>query len=98
MFEYRKNGKQLSFFFFCSERICLKAKYLFTSYVSTKAMKPSGNAMAYETMAANSPSEDSSVDTSNTDARDCRCLTACSSKSPITPFRLKVKVINRFFI
>lgn len=55
---------------YCSERICLKAKYLLTSYVSTKAMKPSGNAMAYETMAANSPSEDSSIETSKTEARD----------------------------
>ena len=41
----------------------LKAKYLLTSYVSTNAINPSGNAMAKETIAASSPSLDSSVDT-----------------------------------
>lgn len=64
------NNNTSNVFIYCSERICLKAKYLLTSYVSTKAMKPSGNAMAYETMAANSPSDDSSIETSKTDAND----------------------------
>lgn len=33
-----------------------RIKYLLTSYVSTSARNPSGNAIANETMAANSPS------------------------------------------
>lgn len=37
-----------------------KRKYLLTSYVSTNAINPSGNAIANETMAASSPSFDSS--------------------------------------
>lgn len=40
-------------------------KYLLTSYVSTNAINPSGNAIANDTMAANSPSLDSSGDTSS---------------------------------
>lgn len=45
--------------------MCVLIKYLLTSYVSTKAMNPSGNAIANDTIAANSPSLDSSGDTSN---------------------------------
>lgn len=52
--------------FLLSERACLEAKYLLTSYVSTRAMKPSGNAIANDTIAASSPSLDSSVDMSRT--------------------------------
>lgn len=48
-----------------------KTKYLLTSYVSTKAMNPSGKAIANDTIAANSPSLDSSGETpNNTD--NCR--------------------------
>lgn len=60
-------------------------KYLLTSYVSTKAINPSGNAIANETIAANSPSLDSSGDTSSSLDKCWRWLTANSSKLRTKP-------------
>lgn len=64
---------------------CLKAKYLLTSYVSTKAMKPSGKAIAKDTMAANSPSLDSSVEISRRADSSLRCAIDSSRISPGRP-------------
>lgn len=70
---------------FKSERFGLKAKYLLTSYVSTNAIKTSGNAIANDTIAASSPSLDSSVEMSNTPERLLRCFNAVSKRSPDIP-------------
>lgn len=43
-------------------------RYLLTSYVSTRAMKPDGNAMANEIHAANSPSDASEAGSDNSGA------------------------------
>lgn len=60
-------------------------KYLLTSYVSTNAINPSGNAIANETMAANSPSLASSGETSNNPDNCCRYDIASSSKFRTDP-------------
>lgn len=57
-----------------------KNKYLLTSYVSTKAINPSGNAIANDTIAASSPSLDSSSDTSSNPDNCLRYPTAKSSR------------------
>lgn len=46
--------------------------YLLTSYVSTRAMKPNGNAMANEIHAANSPSDASEAGSDNSGASSLR--------------------------
>lgn len=68
----------------------LKAEYLLTSYVSTRAMKPSGKAIAKDTIAASSPSLDSSVEMSRILAswpRYCRASSSRSRLSPLEGFR-----------
>lgn len=62
-----------------------KRKYLLTSYVSTNAINPSGNAIANDTIAANSPSFDSSGETSNMPDNCCRYPIAISSKFRTEP-------------
>lgn len=66
-----------------------KWKYLLTSYVSTNAINPSGNAIANDTMAASSPSLDSSGDTSSNRDNGSRCPTAKSSRFFTTPWKLR---------
>lgn len=63
----------------------LKAEYLLTSYVSTSAMKPSGKAIAKETIAANSPSLDSSVEMSRILDSWTRWWMARSNRSRLSP-------------
>lgn len=63
----------------------LKAEYLLTSYVSTRAMKPSGKAIAKDTIAASSPSLDSSVEMSRILASWPRYCRASSSRSRLSP-------------
>lgn len=66
-----------------------KWKYLLTSYVSTNAINPSGNAIANDTMAASSPSLDSSGDTfskrDNLGDNCCRYETADSNRFRTVP-------------
>jgi hypothetical protein len=47
-------------------------RYLLTSYVSTRAMKPDGNAMANEIHAANSPSDASEAGSDSSGAISSR--------------------------
>lgn len=70
----------------CVHEWLLKRKYLLTSYVSTNAINPSGNAIANDTIAANSPSFDSSGETSSNPDNCWRCAIADSSKFRTDPF------------
>lgn len=74
----------------CMQHVCVhewlhKRKYLLTSYVSTNAINPSGNAIANDTMAASSPSFASPGETSNNPDNCSRYPKAISSKFRTTP-------------
>lgn len=62
----------------------MRQEYLLTSYVSTKAMNPSGNAIAKEMSAASSPSLASTAKTLNSGANLSRHLLDNSSRSYCT--------------
>lgn len=73
----------------------MRQGYLFTSYVSTSAMKPSGKAMANEINAANSPSLASVPTTLNRSTRRARHVVDASSKSTSSPPPLCINVCVR---
>ena len=62
--------------------------YRLTSYVSTRAINPFGNAIANETIAASSPSLASAVLIRSTLDKFFRCSIAISSKSAVAPVAL----------
>lgn len=72
----------------------MRQEYLLTSYVSTSAINPSGNAMANEMSAASSPSLASVPNTLNNGASFSRHSVAITDKSICTPV---VRCANVFF-